>query len=384
MPDATLAEENPEIDSATGAEGVSDPVDAGPRCEKCGAPTDAAACPRCGWYPSLGIYVEVDEAYEAAMLSAPAEGQEEAASAQAASEPELLKHLKVWQGLIPGWGWLLIATALGIVGLAIGVRIATIASPTLQTYCGVGGLLLGLGVAVLAHFVGFVLCSFEDADFGVTDVIIKPLKVWKQIAGELPERLWLADTGVAGVTLALSAALIVGGIPYDTLLDWGIKARAKPNLVGAIAKQAAQGGSGETDLEGAVADFAGNADGVQQGAAVAASPKPVEKPRESLDCLIIGYQADKNGRIRALLLAADVSGRLKYIGKVTPEIESREEEQLVEKFQSTGSSRPFVKTAESGAWVRPKFTCRVTYADWPQGRRPTDLRWESLLDELSW
>ena len=39
----------------------------GPACEKCGRPNGLAACPHCGWYPVLGIHVEIDDAYEAAM-----------------------------------------------------------------------------------------------------------------------------------------------------------------------------------------------------------------------------------------------------------------------------------------------------------------------------
>src|SRR3990172_7207772 len=39
-----------------------------PQCEKCGAPLsvkDTLACRRCGWYASIGAFIEIDKCWEA-------------------------------------------------------------------------------------------------------------------------------------------------------------------------------------------------------------------------------------------------------------------------------------------------------------------------------
>ncbi|TWT94091.1 hypothetical protein Pla108_38030 [Botrimarina colliarenosi] len=375
MSEATLEEDAPETGTAT----IVAPVEsAGPTCEKCGLPSKTAACPRCGWYPSLGIHVEIDEAFETAMNNLPAESGEEATAPKKA---EWEKHLEVWSGLIPAWAWMMIATTLACIGAGVAVRVATLGNPTLQMWCGVGGLVGGIALMFVTHVVAFVLCSFDDADFGVADIIIKPLKTWKQIASALPKRVWLANSGNLGVSAALSAALIVGGVPYERLLDWGFKAPPKQNLVGAIAKAAASApDNGNDSLEGAVGDFAGDA-GVDSLAGV--DPKPVAEPaRERLECLIIGYQIDRDGRIDNFLLATDVGGKLSYVGKVAPRLDIDEERELFKKFEKNTSTRPFVKTTDSGVWLRPRFTCRVTYTEWPKGRRPKNVEWDQLLDEV--
>jgi ribosomal protein L40E len=351
-----------------------------PICEKCGLPNAATACRRCGWYPVLGIHVEIDDAYEAAMLP-PATPNVTGVATAAAAKPDWRNHLAVWRGLVPGWAWLLIGTTLGCLGAGVTARIATLDNPSLQTWCGVIGLVGGLIIALTAHIVAFVLCSFDDANFGVADIIVKPLKTWRQIARGLPEKIVLANSANFGVSLALTAALVVGGIPYERLLDWGFTARPKQSLVGAITSAAAEDkAKGADSLEGAVNDFAGEADADGLGAAGASMEDA--KPREKLECLVIGYHAGKSGGIQGLLLATDVAGKLTFVGQVQPELEASEAIDLLKKFEQNHSSRPLVKTSLTATWLRPRFTCRVTYSDWPNGQRPKELQWDQMLDEV--
>jgi hypothetical protein len=347
----------------------------GPACDKCGRPNDLAACPHCGWYPVLGIHVELDDAYEAAMNGT----QAALAGETAPANPGWQKHLAVWRGLVPWWAWLMIGTTLACVAAGVAARIATLDNPTLQTWCGVGGLVGGLLIALVAHVVAFLLCSFEDANFGVADIIVKPLKTWKLIASRLPQDIWLTNFGNFGLSLALSAALIVGGVPYERLLDWGFTAGPKQSLVGAITSAASKAkGDGKKSLEESAKDFAGEA-GVD---GLGGQPPEEAKPREKLECLIIGYHAGKSGGIQTLLLATDVAGKLNYVGQVTPALEAAEAIELLKKFERNHASKPFVKTSQSATWLRPRFTCRITYSEWPQGERPKEIQWDQMMDEV--
>ncbi|MEO0530048.1 MAG: hypothetical protein AAF266_05640 [Planctomycetota bacterium] len=383
MSEATLPEENAVadgIDTLDVTQVAVAEVDAGPACEKCGLATDAAACPQCGWYPSLGIHVEIDESFERVMNTVPSEPQAEETAAP--TVPEWQKHLQVWQGAIPGWAWLMIGTTVAIIGAAIAARVVTIPTPMLQTYIGVGGLIAGLAIAAITHLTGFVLCSFDDADFGVFDVITKPVKTWKALLSQLPTRLWLANSLNVGITTALAAAVIVGGIPYEKLLDWGFKAKAKQSLVAMIAEKAGEGpGNGSDNLEDAMGDFAGKgADGLTGGGKV--PTPPAAKPRQPLECLIIGYQVSNDGKIRALLLAAESYGKLKYVGKVKPNFDAETNKLMKQRLSDNRSTRPFVKCPESGLWVRPRFPCKATHRGWERGKRPEDLEWGELLEEI--
>ncbi len=347
----------------------------GPVCEKCGQATAAAACPRCGWYPSLGIHVEIDEAFEAVMNAKPVSQAEPEQAVE--TKPDWAKHLAVWRGLIPGWGWLMLATTLGVVGAGIVIRVASLSSPGLQSYAGVTGLVAGLLVLLLAHVIGFLLNSFHDADSGVSDLVIKPLKSWKVTLGGLPHRLWLANSANAALSAALTSVLIVGGIPYERLLDWGFKARPKANLVGMIADQASKNQGGADSLEDAVEELAGTADGLKKD-----EDKKPEVVRQRLEGLILGYRTDRDGQLTEVLLAADQKGKLKSVGAVRPTLSGGDKIELVNRFKKSTASRPFVKTSESAIWLRPRFTCRVTYNDWPNGKRPKGLKWDELLEEV--
>lgn len=359
-----------------------DATDGGPKCEKCEAPLTASACTKCGWYPVLGIFVEVDEAFESVMevqrSADPAEG--DASSAPATSDWE--RHLAVWKGAIPGWGWALIGTTLLVVAVAVVARVATMGSPTLHMWCGVGGLVLGLLTIFFAHLLAFVFLSADDADLTVSDLIVKPLKSWKRLLGQLPNRLWLANTANVGLTGALSAAIIVGGVPYERLLDWGFVQPPKKNMLDAVARTAAQNGDAK-GLDEAMDDFAGKAGvGGLAGAAAGSPNKDDAKPRQDLEALIIGYRTSKDDTLVSLLLAAQQRGGLVYAGRVRPQLDAEAAEELLAAFRAHGAARPFVRTSVSGQWLAPRFTCRVTYTEWPDGRLPRKLEWDALLGEI--
>lgn len=173
--------------------------------------------------------------------------------------------------------------------------------------------------------------------------------------------------------------MIVGGVPYERLLDWGFTAGPKQSLVGAITSAASKAkGDGKKSLEDSAKDFAGEA-GVD---GLGGQPLEEAKPREKLECLIIGYHAGKSGGIQTLLLATDVAGKLNYVGQVSPTLESAAAIELLRKFERNHASKPFVKTSLSATWLRPRFTCRITYSEWPQGERPKEIQWDQMMDEV--
>ncbi len=321
----------------------------------------------------MGIHVEIDAQFEA--LNCPVEATEGLTPVE---DNSFAKHLAVWENLIPRWAWMMLATTAGVIGLSIASRVLAGLNPSWHTMLGVTQLLMGIVLTLIIHIVAFVIRSSIDTELGLTSVLLKPFKTWRPFLESLPQRLWLVNSANASLTAAIGAAIIVGGIPYESLLDWQIKAAPKKNLVNTIASHAAQEG-GADSLEGAIGDFAGQAGDVRD---VGNDKKSVAKPRHKLECLIIGYQLDSKEQLTSLLLATDFDGKLKFAGRVPSAWSEAEGEAMLTQFKRFSSSRPFIKTNRTAFWVQPKFTCRVTYTEWKKGTRPKEIEWDTLLDEI--
>jgi hypothetical protein len=133
---------------------------------------------------------------------------------------------------------------------------------------------------------------------------------------------------------------------------------------------------GSDSLEDAIGDFAGTADGLTDGTA---TPEP---PKQRADCVILGYQLDKDGRLSALVLGTTHLGILVHAGSVTPKMSETEKAELMQLLAAIRTHEPLV-TIESDRtiWVKPKHTCRVKYAHKDKGRL-TDIEWDKLLGTI--
>lgn len=350
-------------------------VSSGPKCTKCQAylaTEQTPVCPNCGWYESLGMHVEVSKEWESA---AQAQGTPHAAP----------NHLEVWMNLIPVWGWVMIGSAIAVLGGSAAVGFVVVAdNPDLRTLWGVSQLLGGIVLTIVMHLTVFLMIATADADVGLLDIVVKPLQAWIKVFNELPKRLIFANLANMGLCASLGAATLIGGIPYENLLDWGFEPPPKKSLIGAVAERASQLPGKEQSLEDAVKDFAGDAagnaeegDGSDKGAGKASAE------RLSIDCLIIGLKLDKEGNLRSLVLATEAKGKLTYAGVVSPHLSDRELSELAKQLQNAKSSRPFVRTNIEAIWLQPRSTCRVTYSKQEENGVLREIEWDKLLGTIS-
>jgi hypothetical protein len=364
----------PPADDRTLTENLPQPEWQGPRCDKCQAPADnglVAVCAACGWYASLGIFVEVD----------PDEAQQARTGAAPVAEPQ--SFWQIWGNLVPTWAWILVGTQVAIIAASIGARLALPETGSMRAWWASSQLVVGLMASVVCHFVAFVMASASDVDIGVFDVVIKPIKAWSRLVAELPRKLSLLNTAVGGVVAALCAALIIGGIPWYVLLDWKFKQPPKQNLMGAVMSHAQSVQGEEKPLDEAVSDFAGTAGAANPGkAAKNAATDNSKAPRFDCDCLILGFEPSGDDGISELLLAAESGGKLVYVGRVTPRLAAEETKSLRHKLEGAKSARPFVQSPRTATWVAPRLTCRVSYTKKMDNGRLTDIEWDSLLGEM--
>lgn len=82
-----------------------------------------------------------------------------------------------------------------------------------------------------------------DSRLGGMDMLTKPLAIWGPTIGELPESERRLILGSGGFTGLLCAFLVVGGMDYDRLFDWGIEPPPPKKSKGLSGANAGGGGS---------------------------------------------------------------------------------------------------------------------------------------------
>lgn len=345
----------------------------GPCCKKCDAPLASdvvTVCRKCGWYPSLGIFVEVDPDWEAATEVKPS------------TEPApQTSHLMFWIKLIPRWGWVIIASAMVVVVESVVARFATPAGSTLRTAWSLGQLTIGLITVFCCHIFNFLSLATEDTDIGVLDIVLRPIRVWVRTFRGLPKRLWFVNALVCGLVAAVMSPLVIGGIPYERFWDWGFKQPVKQELMGAIMDRAKQldSGTGADNLEDAVGDFAGKGD-LTNGTA----KNEPQKPLHNADCVILGYQIDRDGRLSTLLLGSAYRTNLTYAGRVTPKLSEDELAKLLGQLSAITTKQPFISIqADHTIWVQPKISCRVGFNQQLRDGSLRDIQWDSLMGTMN-
>ncbi|MDB5327278.1 MAG: polymerase LigD, ligase domain protein [Phycisphaerales bacterium] len=104
------------------------------------------------------------------------------------------------------------------------------------------------------------------------------------------------------------------------------------------------------------------------------------KRRQEVVCAIIGYEPNTTGGLKSLLLATDVDGDVRFIGKVGSGIGDAANRELLAKFPGISSRQPVVPCKMPHArWLRPVLFCRVSFAEWTNDRRLRQPVFEAMV-----
>jgi hypothetical protein len=74
--------------------------------------------------------------------------------------------------------------------------------------------------------------------------------------------------------------------------------------------------------------------------------------------------------------------RLVYAGAVTPKLSNEEESDLIAALAADKTDQPFLPVQITAIWVKPKFTCRASYAKRLESGRLEDPQWEELTSGI--
>lgn len=375
FPSEELHDETTTVDESGSTQAVEEipstvQLDSQPRCEKCGAlikTSDMLACSACGWYASIGGYVEIDQSWEASC------GPD--AEQQPPGEDEKFT--------VPTWAVTLGSVVLGVILLSIFARVTTPASSVARTSWSLTQLAVGGLAFALCHFVCFSRLMSVKADTGLLDIILSPHKCWINAWDDLPDSQWMFHGGAAGLIATVMSLLVIGGIPYHKLLDWGFEKPPEQNLMAAVMEQAQQIEGDEKSMEEAIEDFAGQAGvGDMDGES---EPEPVveEELRLEIDAVVLGYRTNEDGLVQSLVVGVEHKGALVYAGRVMPDLPAEELQDLTKTLGKWKTSRPFVTTDVAGTiWVVPKQVCRVSYRRQGKGGWLYEAKFEKLRGVL--
>ena len=351
------------------AELIEAPIAAGPVCSQCGAPRgehSLVVCRKCGYHERLGIVVELDEL----------DRVEDVEQALAAAAPS---HLEVWANLIPAWAWLLLVCVLLVVVESVAVRLLTPESSSLRTMWSLSQLGLGFVTLVVAHVLAYTLAISDNDQLKPLDLVLRPIYVWLPSLQALPERLSLVVAGACSLTAMVMSLAVIGGIPYESLWEWGFKEPPKQNLLAAVAEQARKAKAEDQPLEEAIRDFSGQAAVDDQ-----TPEKSAPLPRRFGQCLILGYtpDPDRPDDFESLVLAAVVDNELKEIGTVSTGFTPEARAELNRRMRALQRDEPFVPSLAPAYWIDPRLACRVSFTKQFASGRLESPAFDKLLADV--
>jgi hypothetical protein len=234
----------------------------------------------------------------------------------------------------------------------------------------------------VCHIFNFLALISDDSEVGMLDLLLKPIRLWLSTLHNLPRRLRLVNALACGLTATVMSVVVIGSIPYEVLWTWGPTGKPKPNLMGAVMDRMNEIGNGQESgsLEDSVKDFAGTQNLDSNGKQKTIPPKPLD----SADCVILGYQLDRERHLDSLLLGTANQGKLVPAGRVTPKLTDQEAGELLATLKAITVKKPFIDVpADDVLWVKPQITCRVKYASQSKEGRLRDLQWEKLLGAMN-
>jgi hypothetical protein len=213
---------------------------------------------------------------------------------------------------------------------------------------------------------------------------MNPAGVWRPTIDELPRtarRIWMAAWGL---TAAICAMFIVGGIRYSALLDdWGFKKRADSALTTHVRITSSQKAAGTGTL--AASPHTGAPERAESAATVPAeiATRGTDVEMLAIDCVIVGYNiSPRDGSIANLLLASLVYGDLQYVGKVSKGIPEDVGKELALRLSELKRQIPIVKCPGTAVWVKPVVACKANFKSWTDDKLMVDPEFQELMAEI--
>lgn len=106
------------------------------------------------------------------------------------------------------------------------------------------------------------------------------------------------------------------------------------------------------------------------------------KLRQSVPCVILGYEPSAARGIKSLVIAADRDGELKFAGQVGSGLGNAMSSRLLREFKQNEVSRPIIDSPNlpKVRWVKPQWLCTVSFHEWTNDGRLRQPVFEGLIE----
>jgi ATP-dependent DNA ligase len=88
------------------------------------------------------------------------------------------------------------------------------------------------------------------------------------------------------------------------------------------------------------------------------------KRSQRLLCAILGFEPDGERDFKSLILASDIGGELRCVGKVGTGLTAAMHARLRQLLLARVCARPLIDAGMSGRWIEPGLYCSVSFLEW--------------------
>lgn len=325
-----------------------------PSCAKCGAFDDwgaASWCPVCGFYPKFDKAPEkIDD------------------SLQVKTEEQSVNFVRMLKTL-PKWANVLIGGSLSIIVASIAIRISYAYSGRNPGTWAVCQLMIGILMALVAHCRAAFIGLNKDQKLAPMDIVMAPFATWDRTIKELPfsrVTIWL---GGWGITVVLSAVIIVGGIRYSAIFDdWGFQSPESNDI---ITVTRGHGGGAKKKMKSLL-----------DKELVILPPAP-EGP--FVKCIAYGYFRGNNTKqfCHSVLFAGSLNGEFVHIATIDySDMPKDKRGRLAVMLKERNEDEPFFSSSYNSTFVEPSIVCKVNYAAMESNGRLRSPQFESVAMDL--
>jgi hypothetical protein len=285
---------------------------------------------------------------------------------------------------LPVWARILAAGVLAVFTANVSARLVIPDQSPARMHVALLELAAGLGVFVTMHCAAYVKASMSNSGVRFLDLVLHPLVNWKPTIEQLPgtaRRVWL---GAWGLTAAVCALIVLGGIPLGALFDnWGVRKRVNAEMASRVRGESPElpvaGGARAGNLDEKVRERAD----LEAQATVIQPQNDTDLEMQSADCVVIGYNVSaRDGGVTELILASLVDGELKYVGSVTQGIPEDVRQELSHRLPDLKRETAFVSCPGSCIWVKPVVACKTSFRGWTDDNRLSETTFKELMADI--
>ena len=345
----------------------------GETCARCHTTQDWGRdswCPNCGYYPSLDAKAINDKSWKDQI---PVE-------AESAPEGNLFASL-------PTWFWIMMGGSVGILLLGLVVRTRAADEESLRGFIALTTLGVSAVVIGVAHVLACVYAMKRDRRITPMDAVVSWFSVWQPTITQLPAtrfRLWSLSWGV---TSAITALLIIGGIDYNAPFRTEKKVETKAfggkaiQAVTGAAKAAGQNNDAQ-GMEKALGELSdpnmvgadGGGDTLEDAVnGLTETPEDLaglapdesetkEKAEESMLCIVYGMVMDDEQAPSGFLFAGKANRQYQHIAAINAEdLTKNDYDRLTTRLSRKIRSNSAIPSDIDAVWVDPVLVCKIRY-----------------------